>query len=100
MRKLIKFCTWLIVHIIAFVVIAWIFLGMTPTETYQKFVYRMHSIRSGTSTFASDLSKTGASMGRVANQHLGEAAERIDGRDPYERQNSIIDQKVRSDFGK
>ncbi len=98
LKNISKGCVWLVVHIIAFVLVAWIFLGMTPTETYQRFIMRMQSYRAGTVSFTSDLAKTGARMGQVADHHLNEAAERIDGHDPYERYNQSLDEKVRNDF--
>ncbi len=98
LKNISKALVWLVVHIIAFVLIAWIFLGLTPTETYQKFVARMQSYRAGTFTFTSDLANTGSRMGAVANHHLNEASERIDGHDPYERYNQGLDNNVRRDF--
>ncbi len=98
--KIFKALVWLTVHIIVYVLLTWVFLGIGPKETYHKFIQQMNAYRSGAFTFSSDFATTTSKFGRVANHHLNEASERIDGIDPYDRHNSQLDQKVRQDFGR
>lgn len=96
LKNISKAIVWLVVRAIAFFVLVWIFLGMNPTETYQKIADRAVSLKNGTFSFSQSLSKTASSMNRVADHHLNEAAERTDGVDPYQRYNSTLDHNTRS----
>lgn len=96
LKNISKAFVWLMIHFIAFVLVAWIFLGITPTEIYQRFVERMQSFRTG--IYPSDLMKTASRMGQVMDHHLNEASERIDGHDPYERYNQNLNNKIQKDF--
>lgn len=96
MKKLTKICVWLIVHIIAFVLVAWIFLGLTPLETYQKFTTRMSSIRNGTFSFVSDAADAGNRLGKTANRHYNDSERVRQGHDPYEDYNADLDARTRN----
>lgn len=96
LKNISKAIVWLVVHTVIFFVLVWIFIGMNPTETYRKIADRAISLKNGTFSFSQSLSKTAASMKRVSDHHLNEAAERTDGIDPYQRYNSTLDQKTRS----
>ncbi len=99
LKNLSKAFVWLCVHAVAFVLLAWLLLGLTPTQTVNKSYDNILGLINGTRSFGRSLTKTAGSMSSVAQHHLNEAAERIDGKDPYEKYNSQIGQKVLNDFG-
>ncbi len=94
-KKISKTIIWLVVHIIAFFILVWILLGMGPFETYQRIVNRVVSFANGTIAATNNITKTAGDMGRVANHHLNEANDRINGKDPYQDYNSTLDANVR-----
>lgn len=97
-KKLTKALIWFCVHAIAFILLAWLLLGFTPTQTVETSYGNIMNLVSGTKGFSRTVGKTAGSMSNVAQHHLNEAAERIDGKDPYEKYNANIAEKVNQDF--
>lgn len=97
-KKLTKALVWFGVYAIAFILLAWLLLGLTPTQTVQTSYSNVMNLIHGTKSLSRSVAKTAGSMSNVAQHHLNEAAERIDGKDPYEDYNATIDSKVRQDF--
>lgn len=97
-KKLTKALIWFCVHAIAFILLAWLLLGLTPTQTVQTSYDNIMGLINGTKNFSRGVTKTAGSMSNVAQHHLNEAAERIDGKDPYENYNANISNKVHGDF--
>ncbi len=87
------------VFFIIFMLCAWALLGMTPSETWTTTVSRISSLTGGIVNFGHDTMDTAGRMKGVAQYHLNQAAERIDGKDPYEDYNKALDQKVQQDMG-
>lgn len=98
-KNLSKAVIWLVIHIIAFFVLVWAFLGLSPADTYHKIVERAISLKNGTISATNSVAKTAGSMGRVADHHLNEANDRIHGKDPYADYNSTLDTTVRQGTG-
>ncbi len=94
-KNISKAIIWFVIHAIAFFVLTWVLLGMGPLETYNKIASRVISLKNGTITATNSVAKTAGSMGRVANHHLNEANDRINGKDPYQDYNSTLDANVR-----
>lgn len=99
-KNLAKAFVWFAVHAIAFFLLVWILLGMSPMDTYGQMANRFLSIKNGTFAFSQSVAKTGRSMGKVGNHHLNEMNDRINGKDPYQDYNNSLDSKVRNDFGR
>ncbi len=84
----------LVFYALVFIVLAWLLLGLTPTQTVQTSMKNIINIVYGTKSFTRSLSQTAGSMGDVARHHLNEAAERVDGKDPYAGFNAGLDAQV------
>ena len=98
LKNLSKICIWFIVRAFIFFVLVWILLCINPTDTYNRIYQRAIALKNGTFSFSQSLSHTARNMGKVADYHLKEAAERIDGKDPYQDYNSTLDRNIRQDF--
>lgn len=97
-KKLSKTIVWLCVHIVAFILLVWLLLGLTPTQTVQVSHHNIINMINGTKGFGKSVARTAERMSDVAQHHLNEAAERIDGKDPYENYNATLDARVHKDF--
>lgn len=88
--KLIKGCVRLAVYAVVFTLLAWIFLGLSPRDTWNRFLKQVNYVTSFVTGSARNVSETASSMANVAKHHLNEAADRIDGKDPYEGFNNRL----------
>ena len=99
-KKFKKASVWLLVHIIAFVVSVWFFMGIKPIDTYYKTTRQLssyvNSIRSGFGLFADASSRLGAKANKYG---LQEAKDVMDGKDYYEGYDMNLNKTVRSGMG-
>ena len=82
--KLIKGCINLVIYAVIFTMIAWIFLGLSPKSTWDRFNRQVDKVTSFITGSAGNISSTASDMANVARYHLDQASDRIDGKDPYE----------------
>lgn len=82
--KLIKVCIKLMIYAVIFTVIAWIFLGLSPKSTWDRFNRQVDKITSFITGSVRNVSSTASDMANVARYHLDQASDRIEGKDPYE----------------
>ncbi len=97
--KIFKTLVRLAIYVVIYVLLTWLFLGLTPRQTYNRFMQQMNAYFSGAATFTSDFADTTSKFSRVAGQQLNEASDRIQGVDPYERQNSEINRNIHNNLG-
>ena len=88
--KLIKECIRLVIYAVVFVLLAWIFLGLSPRSTWNRFLTQAGHVTSFVTGSARNVSETASDMANVAKYHLNEASDRIDGKDPYEDFNNRL----------
>lgn len=91
-KTIFGFCFRWTLYIFAFIMLVWVFLGIPPTDSLKTANDRVWSAYQfmAKGTFLDDITKTAGDMKRVANRELNQAAERIDGKDPYEDFNNQL----------
>ena len=99
-KKFSKALVWLALHITAFVISVWFFMGIKPIDTYYKTKRQLssyvNSIGSSFGLFTDASSRLGSKAGKYG---LQEAKDVMDGKDYYEGYNMNLDKKVRSGMG-
>lgn len=82
-KKFLGFCCRFALYVFAFMMLVWVFLGISPTDSLNKVNNR---IWQGyrfmfADTVVDDITKTAGSMKRAANRELNQASERIAGKE-------------------
>ena len=93
-----KLCRYLfhaIVYATIFLGLVWLLLGIPPQEAWLRTRNNLGRLTGRASHFAGDFGKTTSDMKDVANYHLKQASDRINGIDPYERVAKQFDDSVR-----
>jgi len=72
-------------RIVIFVLLVWIFLGITPVETYKTATDRVASGWHAVLSYFGYVQETASDMKDAANSQLQQASDRFHGKDPYER---------------
>ncbi len=95
---LIKTIIRLIIYIAVFMAFVWLLLGIPPQDTWTRSWDRLNQMIGRAASSAGDIAKTAGDMKNVAGYHLQQAADRIDGKDPYEDFNAQLSEQVRRDL--
>lgn len=90
LKVLWKLIVYVVVIYLVFMALAWAFLGSYPRETWSISKLRLNNAWSFVTGATNDVSKTARDMSNVAQKHLNEAKDRIDGKDPYEDYNRSL----------
>lgn len=88
--KLIKLCINIAIVIIILMALAWLFLGLTPRQSYERAKAHINSWIHGAGSISQSVQNTADSMADTAKSRLNEAADRINGKDPYEEYNNRL----------
>ncbi len=96
--RLVKLVIRLAIYAVVFAAFAWLLLDIGPAETWQRSVENLGNIGARISGAASTTVKTAGDMKDVAGYHLREAADRIEGKDPYEDFARSLDARIQQDL--
>ncbi len=85
MKKLMIALKWLAIHIGAFLLVVWFFMGINPQEACQKVNKQLSGYVSGVKSMWSDFSDASVRLGKKANKYGLQEAENVrQGKDRYE----------------
>ena len=94
MKKLFHFVFHGAIYVLLFLGLVWLLLGISPKEAYVRAGDNLDRLMGRVGNFSSNMGETVHDMRGVAGQHLQEAADRINGTDPYEKTAKKIDQST------
>jgi hypothetical protein len=82
--------------VLIFVGLVWALLGMEPSETYMRTRDNLGHKWAKIKAFSGDVFSTGESMKNVADYHLQQASDRLNGIDPYEKVNQKFSEDIKN----
>ena len=85
-------------YALIFAALVWLLLGIGPIETWQRSVRNIARIGSRLGGAIETTTDTAKDMKNVATYQLQKAADRIDGKDPYEDFSKQLDERIRQDI--
>ena len=88
----------IVIYALIFAALVWFLLDIGPIETWRRSVYNIGRIGSRLGGAVETTVDTAKDMKNVAGNQLQKAADRIDGKDPYEDFAKQLDERVRQDI--
>ena len=80
-----RFIFHILIYVVVFVGLVWLILGIPPMETYSRAVQNIGGLIGRATGISQEVMQTAGDMKNVADSHLQQAADRINGIDPYEK---------------
>ncbi len=85
-------------YALVFAALVWLLLGIGPIETWQRSVHNISRIGDRFGGVVTATTDTARDMKNVTEYQLQKAADRIDGKDPYEDYVKKLDEHVRQNI--